>query len=131
MTVKYKIGFTVDAETLFGLISKFLPFEHLSVEEVIERPRAVQPRLEPAPKPKRKWASRSMDLEHGVNAIIMGVLADGEPHPLKEMERAIAATGQYSKNSLGSRITNLSVRGVIVKTSPGHWRAVNPVKKSA
>ena len=38
MSVKFKLGFTVSAETLFTLMSKLLPIEDLSVEEVIERP---------------------------------------------------------------------------------------------
>ena len=35
MSVKFKLGFTVSAETLFGLLSKMLPIEDLSVEEVL------------------------------------------------------------------------------------------------
>lgn len=40
MSVKFKLGFTVSAETLFTLLSKMLPIDDLSVEEVVEPPRA-------------------------------------------------------------------------------------------
>jgi hypothetical protein len=78
MAVKFKIGFTIDAETLFGLISKFLPLENLSVEEVALRPaHAAPPRLSKIAerveraKPKQKRASRGMDLKAGVNRIMV------------------------------------------------------------
>ena len=31
--IKYKLAFTIDSETLFGILSKFLPIEDLTVEE--------------------------------------------------------------------------------------------------
>ena len=38
MTIKYKLAFTIDSETLFGILSKFLPVQDLSVEEVPDVP---------------------------------------------------------------------------------------------
>ena len=132
MAVKFKIGFVIDGETLFGLISKFLPLENLSVEEVVARPHPVAPRLAtPQPKLKRRRRTKGIDLENGLNAIILRILSDGEPHALKEVEQAIAATGKFSPNSLGSRITALFNHGMIERASPGHWRATNPARKSA
>lgn len=40
--VKFKIGFTIPAETLFGMMSKFLPIEDLHVEELMEQPQQPQ-----------------------------------------------------------------------------------------
>ena len=44
-TMKFKIGFTIAGETLFGLIAKFLPIEDLSVEELVDK----TPQAQPAP----------------------------------------------------------------------------------
>ena len=38
MNMKFKIGFTIDGETLFGMLSKMLPIESLSVEEIVPKP---------------------------------------------------------------------------------------------
>ena len=41
---------TIGAETLFSLVSKFLPLEHLSVEEVMEHAHTPTPRLPKLPR---------------------------------------------------------------------------------
>ena len=33
--VRFKIGFEIGAETLFGMLSKMLPIDNLSVEEIV------------------------------------------------------------------------------------------------
>jgi hypothetical protein len=58
MPVKFKLGFTIDAETLFGVISKFLPVEDLVVEELA--PPTPEPKPLAISKPQRapqvrKW----------------------------------------------------------------------------
>ena len=86
--IKYRLGFTMSAETLFALMAKVLPIEDLNVEEIIERPPAVQKparRLaQPQPqlvKPERKKRDRGgPNMKAGANAIIMELFSDGKGH---------------------------------------------------
>ena len=128
MPVKFKIGFQIDAETLFGIIAKFLPLEEVTVEEVVERAHAPTPRLPKqaklaAPKPVEQASRRrQLNLDEGVNAIIMGALADGEPHRASEIINAIAKDGRYATNGMGSRIPRLLRHGYIVRPSQGMYQ---------
>jgi hypothetical protein len=127
MTIKYKLGFTIDSETLFGILSKFLPIQDLSVEEVVERP-AADPAIRfdkrfDLPKPKQKrGGSRGVNVTHGVNAIIMGVLGDRQIHTYGELRAAIAKTA-YSPSGIGSRVDRLVHNGYIVRLGGGKYRA--------
>ena len=139
MSVKFKLGFTVSAETLFTLMSKLLPIEDLSVEEVIERP-PVPAHLDQLdttvskligktyyknkPKKKHSGGRKNVDLTRGVNAIIMGVLADGQIHGYSELRAAIAKT-MYSPNGIGSRVDRLVALGYINRLGGGKYRAIN------
>lgn len=130
MTVKFKIGFQVDAETLFSLIAKFVPIEHLSVEEVFERPPSApklthQPKLM-APKLKgvkkhRRHATGPM-LDAGLNRIILDALADGEPHPPIHLKAAILKAGGYSTDSLSSRLASLIKQGHVIQPDYGLYQ---------
>jgi hypothetical protein len=126
MAVKFKIGFTIDAETLFGILSKFLPLENLAVEEVVERPeRPPAPILSKAVvtpiKRRAKRSSPGANINEGVNGAIVGVLNDGEPHRYAELKKVVTANG-YAGSGIGSRIKRLHENGVIVRVSPGLWR---------
>lgn len=143
MSVKFKIGFEIDAETLFGIIAKFIPLDNLAVEEVIERPHAAPPRIasperiakshhfmdghkmvgvKAAQKNKRARAPPGfpINLEDGVNGVIMGVLADGQPHRFKEFGKASAAQG-YARTGTGSRLKRLLKHGAVVRTGVGEY----------
>ena len=127
MTTKYKINCTIDGETLWGILSKFLPFENLHVEEVVERPKPVSvlklAKLD-AVKPKQKRAPRKshpLNTEEGVNGVITRVLADGEPHRYAELKRTVAAAG-YAETGLGSRLKRLLEYGAIINIEQGLWR---------
>ena len=68
--VKFKIAFTINAETLFTLASKLLPIEDLSIEEVVERQPQLNdgPRFDahfdlPKPMPKAKKLKRKYKRE--------------------------------------------------------------------
>lgn len=132
MTIKYKLGFTIDSEVMFMLLSKFLPIENLSVEEVVERPapdsairfdkRFDLPK--PVRKSKRNYGEpgNNVDLTRGVNAIIMAVLLDGKKHSPLELKEAMAKTA-YSVNGLGSRLERLRHFGFVHKLRKGEWAA--------
>ena len=139
MTIKYKLGFTIDSETLFGILSKFLPIQDLSVEEVVDHP-APDPAIRfdkrfdlPKP-PKRKNAprgrgSRGVNLTEGINGIIMGAMADGKPRFGAEF-RPLLRARTYSENSVLSRLNELSKHGYIKRLSNGAWE-LTPKSKEA
>ena len=93
--VKFKIGFEIGAETLFGMLSKMLPIDNLHVEEIVEPPprfnlkaqveklgadSLLPPKFAPRKKPRAKRSGRAVDLKAGINRIIVEVLSDGLPH---------------------------------------------------
>ena len=127
--VKFKVGFTIDAETLFTLAGKLLPIKDITIEELIERPDPNMARIAKveqlvARKLKRKYKReprRPMDLTTGINLIIMDALSDRLPHRAVEMKLALKAGG-YSENSVGSRLQNLERHGVVEQIGDGTWR---------
>jgi hypothetical protein len=111
--VRFKIGFTIGAETLFGLMSKMLPIEDLSVEELVER----QPIARMVIKGRR---GTKPDLNHGINAILLAEMANG-PMRAAELEKSLVAAG-FSANSVGSRLSKLREQGVVEQIGDGTWR---------
>jgi hypothetical protein len=126
MTVKFRIGLTIDGETLFGLIAKMLPIENLSVEEVprfnlkkqVEKLGADS--LLPKPKHKRhRHIPNPVRLDKGINGVIMRALEDG-PKRSVEIQPMVLADG-FSINSLSSRLEELRKRGIVERNN-GVWR---------
>jgi hypothetical protein len=120
--IKYRLAFTMPAETLFALMAKVLPIEDLSVEEIAPtpaRPKLVaQRRLE---KPPRKKSNRGgPNLKTGANSIIMELLADGAGHAANELKPMFKARG-LSENGVGSALEKLRRRGVIHHPAVGLW----------
>jgi hypothetical protein len=130
MPVKFKLGFTIDAETLFGIMSKFLPVENLVVEELAPMPDPAirfDKRFD-LPKPKRapqvrktKGSGYAMNLHAGGNAIIMAVFSDGEEHSVMECSPGLKAAG-YSTNGTFGRFERLKRHGVLVPHGRGRWK---------
>jgi hypothetical protein len=138
MPVKFKVGFTIDAQTLFAMMSKFLPVDDVTVEELIERPPPVQPTLphdwspgwnkqiaKSKPKLKKKYTRTKpavpMRLDAGINRILMEMMADGKPHRAMDL-RPLLKKGGFSENSAGSRLQALRVAGVVEQMGDGMWR---------
>lgn len=139
--VKFKIGFVVDAETLFGILSKFLPVDDLVVEELSSSPQSSppssmphladrtlrvatmrQPRLKRASPPVRKSKrkpSKPMNLNAGVNRIILDALFS-RPHRASEFRPLLKAAG-FSGNSAGSRLQQLERHGIVKRVEHGLW----------
>jgi hypothetical protein len=138
MPVKFKIGFIMDAETLFGMLTKFLPVQDLHVEEVIERPAPefvppMKPKVLIQSKPKRKRRpSKPVDLHAGINRIIIEAMADGQPHRAVEL-KPLLEKGGYSPNSVSSRLQNLEQHGAVKQLGDGTWQLSSTLieKKSA
>jgi hypothetical protein len=133
MTVKFKIDFVIDAETLFGVIAKFLPLEALHVEEVVERhaPTRAMPKLaaQAVAKPMQRTMQRAprgvgnaTNINEGISGVITRLLADGEPHRYRDLKRAVAEAG-YAGSGIGSRLKRLQELAVIVSVGPGLWRS--------
>lgn len=121
MSVKFRVGFDIDGETLFSMIAKMLPIDNLSVEELaLTAPAEKRAMLPKQAKLKRK--SRGPDLERGINKIIVEILSDGEPRRAVEMEPAIEEAG-YAKNSVTSRLEALKMQKVVERHAGG-WRLV-------
>ena len=121
--IKYKIGFAISAETLFGLLGKLLPIEDLEVEELI----ALEPKPKPAhrlehAKPKRH-RDRGPNLEAGVNQIIMQALAGG---PKRAVDlKAVVQAGGYASTGIGSRLERLRHHKIIHRPKPGVYEIAN------
>jgi hypothetical protein len=123
MSVRFKVGFQIDAETLFGLIAKFLPVEALEVEEIAPKPTLAERAIaihKLAHKPRQKRASPGPNLKKGINSIIMVALSDGPKRPV-ELQLKIKAAG-FSPNSVTSRLEELSKFGVIERVGDGRWK---------
>jgi hypothetical protein len=133
MSVKFKVGFVMSAETLFGLIGKFLPVEDLAVEEIVfhegfvPKPRAVAKlaKLPPShsegetPKPKGR---KPLTLDQGMNAVVLKVLGDGQPHRFKEVSEALKAAN-FSGNGVGNLLKRLVSYDLVVNLGGGLYRA--------
>ena len=116
--IKYKVGFAISAETLFGLLGKLLPIEDLEVEELIALEAKPKPahRLEHA-KPKQQRNRGGPDLEAGVNRIIMQALAGG-PKRAADLKSEVRAGG-YASTGIGSRLERLLHHKIIRRPKPG------------
>jgi hypothetical protein len=137
--VKFKIGFTIDAETLGAIIAKMLPVEDVSVEEIPikstlarltdhaialgqnpEARKRGRDIIAKYAKPKR--ASPGPSLTKGINAIIIAELKSG-PKRAAEIQPKVTAAG-FSLNSVNSRLESLRLFGVITRVGDGLWRLI-------
>jgi hypothetical protein len=124
MSVKFRIGFTITGEALFGLVAKMgLPIEDLEVEEMgpnpmlTERAIAIHKLMH---KPKQKRASPGPNLKKGINSIVMMALSDGPKRPI-DMHPKLKAAG-FSPNSITSRLEKLSSFGAVERVGDGRWK---------
>src|SRR5580765_4838126 len=100
--IKYKLKLTLNAEVLFGILSKLLPFEDFEIEEMVER--SPQPPKQIAKsKPKQKRKVNGPSLKKGLFRIILKALDDGMGHHTGEFKKLVAHAG-YSEDSVQSRL---------------------------
>jgi hypothetical protein len=131
--VKFRLGFTVSAETLFALMSKVLPIDDLSVEEVMDRPRPPSALPERKKLPRKAYAkrvSKGLNLNEGINGIILTAMSDGLAHRAADLQPLVKAAG-FSPNSVGSRLQALREHGVVKQLDNGGWRLSVPVDNRA
>lgn len=124
MSVRFKIGFTIDAETLFSIVAKFLPLEDLSVKEVglgrTPAPRAPK-QMELAAPVKKAQRRRTMNAQGGAGAVVLAALADGQPHAYRELQQAMTAAG-FSGSGFGSLGVRLLKHRLIERAGMGVYR---------
>lgn len=135
MSVKLKVKFTIEAQTLFALASKLLPIEDLSIEELApEHARAIAKATQQVvlAKPQIKKVNRRgnnrFNPDKGVNKIILDMLADGKPHHVAEADGTIKEAG-YSPNGMYSRIQRLQRHGLVFQPRAGLWQ-LTPKKEN-
>src|SRR5580765_5387645 len=96
--IKYKLKLTLNAEVLFGILSKLLPFDDFEIEEMVER--SPQPSLPPdwkpgwaeqiaKPKKKQKRKANGPNLKKGLYRIILKALDDGMGHHTAELRKLV------------------------------------------
>jgi hypothetical protein len=140
MSVKFKIGFTITPEVLFGIIAKVMPLENLHIEQLVEAP-MPDPAIRfdkrfdlPSPKSKKlkklkKKPSIPLNLTKGINKIMVEALQT-RPHKAIEI-KPMLISGGYSGNSVGSRLQNLETHGIVERMQNGYWRlSVEELKKT-
>lgn len=128
MSVKFRIGLTIDGETLFALMAKILPIEDLSVKELpplTERAFAVNKitrRAIAASKPKFKRPNAEIKLDRGINKIIVEALTERSMRA-SELEPLVVTAG-WSRNSVNSRLEFLRQKGFVTRIGDGRWQMV-------
>jgi hypothetical protein len=143
--IKYKIGLTISADTLFGLIAKFLPIEDLSVQEIVNKPETKQSEMAKliaknmpkitdkleAPKPKltMKQIQRTRFNHPSGKRVFDFIVEFIEKQPDKtatygQMGHFIMKQG-FSKSSINNGLTRLVLNNVIRKTDYGVYTMVN------
>jgi hypothetical protein len=119
-------------------MSKFLPVQDLSVEEVIEREPDPAIRFDQRfdlPEPKRaprmhrkRGKGYAINLHAGANAIIMAAFSDGEMHASSDCYPALHKAG-YSTNGMYGRFERLERHGLISSPGYGKWQLTPKGKK--
>jgi hypothetical protein len=123
MSVKFRVGFDIDGETLFSMIAKMLPIGNLSVEELTP-PRAEVARIPHTPtKHRQPRANPGPNLKAGINRIIVEMLENGKALHAVDFEPAVKKGG-YTANSVSSRLDALKRLGVLEKLPDKTWRLV-------
>jgi hypothetical protein len=141
--VKFKVAFTIDAETLFSYVSKFMPgLIDLNVEEIFDVPKTtiqsstdMQRKLEylRGPSTKSKIAqlvvrkkvipNRKIQLNKGVNKAIMNALSDNKPHKAIDIKNAMEAAG-FKGTGSGSKLSKLKSKNIVFQPDIGLWQRV-------
>ena len=133
MSVKFKIGFTVPAETLFGMMAKFLPIEDLHVEEVIDHPHVKQATISKIEKPRKKYSS---PFKHASGKPLTDLVVEWmgqnpkQIYAWRDMSKFAVEMG-FNKSSINNAATRLLHQKQIQKVGPGKYRLVENITKKA
>lgn len=135
MSVKFRLGFTVEAQTLFALMSKLLPIENLHVEELIEREPKLAIAAHRTALPKRRGGTRGfgsrggVKIDAGANLIVIEALSNG-PRRAAELKPLLKARG-FSPSGVGSCLSKLRKAGVVEQPELGVWQLARKNESAA
>jgi len=127
--VKYEIKIRITSKDYFDMTARYLPFQIVGIEELVDLPMpkappAVVALVEKLKTKKKRRRSHGIDLKSGVNRVLVDVLADGKRHRAAEMKEPVAEKG-FSRNSVGSRLQNLAKHGIARQIGDGTWELAN------
>lgn len=125
-SVKFKVGFTIQAETLFSIIAKMLPIENLHVEEIIEHQEIkTQSRIAKlvAKMPQVKDSTRRFVHPTGkrVQDFIVEFMEKQSTANWKELSDLIESQG-YHKSSINNGLNRLIEAKIIKRTGVGMYK---------
>jgi predicted DNA-binding protein YlxM (UPF0122 family) len=132
MSVKFQIGFTITSETLFAMMSKFLPIEDLSVQEILEQPKIKQSAIaklieENRPKMISDKKKRMARFKHESGRTLQSLVEEAmakNPDKLYgwgELSEFAYSFG-FHKSSINNAITRMILQKVIEKAKPGMYK---------
>jgi hypothetical protein len=128
--VKFKIGFTIPAETLFGMIAKMLPIEDLQVEELMEQkqPKVDQSRIAKLiaamPEKKEKKPHKNhIPFRHPSGRTLTDFVSEFMEKnkgdiAWADLSRFTESLG-FAKSSINNAVARLLEKGTIEKRGPG------------
>ena len=135
--VKFRIGFTIEAETLFAYAHRFIPsLQDLHVEEIMDAPIVKQPKIE---KPKIENKKRDKPIPHfkhpsGKSLIdfVFKYMENNEDGIAfwKELSAHALELG-FHKSSINNAITRLIERDLIKKVGPGKYQLTKTTIKTS
>ena len=117
MSVKFRIGFEIEAEALFEIMAKFLPIDNLTVEEARAHPPAPRIAREPTIAAPVRRRGRAIKVTEGMGGVALAAMAHG-PIRYRDIRVALKGAG-YSGKGVGSLLARLIKHGLVVKVSAG------------
>jgi hypothetical protein len=133
--VRYEIKMRITSKDYFAMTARYLPFEIVGIEELVDlpMPKAPPPVVALAEKIKKRAVGRkpgsrghALDLDAGMNKIVVRALRDA-PLSQTEIQKWLVEDG-YSANSATSQLHKMLKHGVIEHMETGKWRLVNVPK---
>jgi hypothetical protein len=129
--VKLEMKIKILPRELLRLVEKFLPFEIISIEELVDLPlppvalaeRLNKVKFNSVAKVRKMRPTGRLDLTKGMNAVIVGALADGEVHSTAELIEALVKNN-YAEASINSLVMRLEKFGFIQRVRTGRWRRI-------
>jgi len=128
---KIEMKIRITSEEFMKMIARYLPFEIVSAGELIETPpppaifaeRLKKVKFDSVAKSRKMQPTRGFDLTKGMNAVVIGVLADGKTHTTAELIEALAKNN-YARASINSLVMRLEKFGFIQRVKTGHWKRI-------
>lgn len=132
--VKLELKIKISLEEYLHMTARYLPFELMAVQELVDLPMPKAPpsvialanKFKAMHKAKKSGRGKrgGPDLKSGINRIIVEVLSRGVPMRSVDLMPMIESAG-FSRNSAGSRLQALMEFGVVNQNGDGTWELIN------